>query len=79
MREVADDACLLVDPYNTYEIKDAIVAAAADSDLCSKMVARGRVVAERFSLHAYQRRLAEVYSRLTATQNEGIRMQVKAA
>ncbi len=79
MREVADDACLLVDPYNTYEIKDAMIAAAANSDLCSKMVARGRVVAERFSPDAHQRRLAKVYAKLTATQDAGIRTQVKAA
>ena len=79
MREIADDACLLVDPYKTHEIKEAIIAVATDSDLCSKMVTRGKVVAERFSPDEHQRRLAEVYRKLTATQNVGINLQVKAA
>jgi glycosyltransferase involved in cell wall biosynthesis len=62
MQEIADDACVLVDPYNTHEIKDAIIAVAANEDLCAQKAARGKIVANRYSPEAHQQRLEKVYS-----------------
>jgi glycosyltransferase involved in cell wall biosynthesis len=65
MSEIADDACLLVDPYNTYDIKGAIIAAAGDKGLCDAKISRGKIVAERYSPQAHQRRLGEAYEKVS--------------
>lgn len=66
MLEVAGDAAILVDPYNTREIKEAMVAMVRNPDLRADMVSRGAVVAKRFSPEAYQKRLEGLYSRLAS-------------
>ena len=67
MAEIAGDAGMLVDPYNTRDIKEAMIAVATNSGLREHKQEQGKVVAERFSVEAYQRRLAELYSRLAVT------------
>jgi glycosyltransferase involved in cell wall biosynthesis len=64
MSEIAGGACLLADPYDTHEIKGAIVAAASDDELCAAKVARGKIAAQRYSAEAHQRRLGEVYEKV---------------
>jgi len=66
MLEIAGDAAILVDPYDTREIKDAMVGAVRNADLRSEKVARGALVARRFSPEAYQKRLEGLYSRVKA-------------
>ena len=66
MLEIAGDAAILVDPYNTREIKDAMVEAVRNADLRADKVSRGALVAKRFSPEAYQKRLEALYSRVTA-------------
>ena len=66
MLEVAGDAAILVDPYNTREIKQAMIEIAHNPDLRADMVSRGAVVAKRFSPEAYQKRLEGLYSRVAA-------------
>jgi glycosyltransferase involved in cell wall biosynthesis len=61
MREIAGEGAILVDPYNTRDIKEAMLALAGNPMLCQDKVGIGRDIAQRFSQEAYQRRLTEVY------------------
>jgi glycosyltransferase involved in cell wall biosynthesis len=70
MKEVAGDAALLVDPYNTREIKDAIVAILSDSSLQSKKVMLGRQVAEGYSPDRYRERLTRLYANVAGSAAE---------
>ncbi|MGM9488982.1 glycosyltransferase family 4 protein [Ideonella sp. YS5] len=62
--EVAGDAALLVDPYRTEAIAEAMKRLDADDDLCFELGVRGRRQAEKFSEAAYAQRLAALYARL---------------
>ena len=66
MLEISGDAAILVDPYNTRDIKQAMIQIVKNPELCANMVSRGAVVAKRFSPEAYQRRIEGLYSRVTA-------------
>jgi glycosyltransferase involved in cell wall biosynthesis len=59
--EIAGEAALLVDPYDTQAIRRAIVDLDADAELRADLTARGLRQAERFSPEAYRNRLAELY------------------
>jgi glycosyltransferase involved in cell wall biosynthesis len=59
--EIAGDAALLVDPYNVDDIAQAICTIVADADLRRELSARGRRQAERFSVAAYEKRIAPLY------------------
>ena len=59
--EVAADAALLVDPYDTAAIARALRTIDGDEALRADMAARGRVQAAKFSRTAYRDRLAQVY------------------
>lgn len=62
--EVAGDAALLVDPYSTDQIGQALRRLDEDDDLCAELSKRGRQQAERFSESAYAGRLQSLYRRL---------------
>lgn len=62
--EVAGEAAILVDPYDTQSIRRGIQALDADEGLRIDLAARGRVNAMRFSPEAYQANLASLYDRL---------------
>lgn len=62
--EIAGDAALYVDPYDTYEIAQAIKAISADEDLRAELSCRGRKQAELFSMARYRERVAALYERL---------------
>ena len=64
MIEVAGDAGILVDPYNTREIKAAMIAVASNPELREVKIARGKAAAKRFSAEACEKRLSNVYSRI---------------
>jgi glycosyltransferase involved in cell wall biosynthesis len=59
--EVAGDAALLVDPYDTQAIRRAIESLDADEDLRADLTSRGLRQAAKFSPAAYESRLAGVY------------------
>ena len=59
--ELAGDAALLVDPYDTKQIAEAIRSLDADEALRTALSARGTARAQLFSHHNYCRRLNEVY------------------
>lgn len=59
--EIAGEAALLVDPYDSQAIRQGIVALDADADLRNELTARGRRQAEEYSPEAYRNRLAELY------------------
>ena len=61
MREIAGDAAILVNPYDTRDIKDGIIAAAFNADLCASKVERGKTVIKRFSPEAYKERVEKLY------------------
>jgi glycosyltransferase involved in cell wall biosynthesis len=63
--EVAGEAALLVDPYDTQAITTAIRALDSDQDLRRELTERGFRQAERFSPAAYQARLMELYSQVS--------------
>jgi glycosyltransferase involved in cell wall biosynthesis len=79
MLEVADDAAILVDPYNTREIKDAMIATAGNPDLRAEKVARGVVVAKRFAPEAYRKRLRGLYARIRAPAGAPVGMVAQGA
>lgn len=64
--EIAGDAAILVDPYNTREIKNAMLAAIGNPHLRDEKIEKGRSVAQRFSPAAYQKRVSEVYDQVAA-------------
>lgn len=59
--EIAGDAALIVDPYDVQAIRRGVVALDRDADLRAELVRRGVEQAAKFSLQAYQARLAELY------------------
>lgn len=61
--EVAGEATVMVDPYDTAAIARAIRMVDADADLRADLAARGRVQAGRFNREAYRERLESVYAR----------------
>ena len=64
--EVAGNAALLVDPYDTAAIADALRRLDADPALRARMAAEGRAQAERFSIPEYQARLRTLYAAVLA-------------
>jgi glycosyltransferase involved in cell wall biosynthesis len=64
LREVAGDAALLVDPYDTLAMAGAIAALEKQDDLRADLAARGRVRATEFSGEHYAQRVEELYARL---------------
>jgi transposase len=55
--EVAGDAALLVQPYATNEIRDAIRALHQDKDLRIALENRGRARAQKFGMQNYEEHL----------------------
>jgi glycosyltransferase involved in cell wall biosynthesis len=64
MKEIAGDAALLVDPYNTREIKDAIIAMVSSSSLQSEKSMLGYKVAACYSSERYRDRLERLYEKV---------------
>ena len=62
--EIAGDAALCIDPYETDDIAGAIKTIAADSDLRAELSRRGRRQAELFSVARYRQRIAALYEQL---------------
>jgi glycosyltransferase involved in cell wall biosynthesis len=60
--EVAADAALTVDPYDTSAIARAVRQMDGDAGLRADFAARGRVQAAKFSREAYRDKLAHVYN-----------------
>jgi len=65
MKEIGGDAAIFVDPYDPRSIKEAMLGTVHNSELRNEKIARGYAVAQRFSQEAYQKRLVEVYKRLS--------------
>ncbi len=61
--EVAGDAAVMVDPYDTQAITQAIRAIDADADMRADFVARGKERATLFSPEIYREKLRDVYDR----------------
>ena len=62
--EVTGDAALLVDPYDTHAISEAIRAIDSDGELRGELSKRGLKQAALFSSERYRSRLTEMYDRL---------------
>ena len=62
--EIAGDAALYVNPYETYQIAEAIRTISADEGMRAELSRRGRVQAELFSIDRYRERVAALYQRL---------------
>ena len=71
--EVAGDAAVLVDPYDTRGMAEAIQAIDAHDSLRAELAARGLRRAALFSPEAYRARLAELYTKL------GVNLEAKPA
>ncbi|MBU8542581.1 MULTISPECIES: glycosyltransferase family 4 protein [Roseomonadaceae] len=67
--EVVGDAALTVDPYDTRAMAEAIQALDGDANLRAELSARGPRQAALFDAAHYDRRLAEMYSRIGITLN----------
>jgi len=63
--EVAGDAAVLVDPYDTVAIARAISTIVADTDLRRELSRRGKLQAQKFSMESYQDRVEHLYTTLT--------------
>jgi glycosyltransferase involved in cell wall biosynthesis len=64
MPEIAGDAALLVDPYDTGDMAAAIRKLDREPDLLAELSARGRLRAGAFSMAKYQQRMRGVYADL---------------
>jgi glycosyltransferase involved in cell wall biosynthesis len=64
--EIAGEAGLLVDPYDTAAIAEGIRTLDADPELCASLSARGLKQAELFSPERFAERTGEVYRRVAA-------------
>jgi glycosyltransferase involved in cell wall biosynthesis len=64
MKEIAGDAALLVDPYNTQEIKEAIIAIVSNNSLQSEKSILGYKVAACYSGERYRDRLEKLYEKI---------------
>src|SRR3984893_8265676 len=62
--EIAGDAALYVNPYETDDIARAIKTIVADAGLRTELAQRGRVPAELFSVERYRERVAALYEQL---------------
>jgi len=62
--EIAGDAALYVNPYDTDGIAEAIKTITADDGLRIELSRRGRIQAELFSVARYRERIAALYERL---------------
>jgi glycosyltransferase involved in cell wall biosynthesis len=62
--EVAGDAALMVDPYNTPDLTDAIIEIDRNEALRADLTARGLKQAEIYSPARYRERLSALYGRL---------------
>ena len=62
--EIAGDAALYVNPYETDEIARAIKTIVADAGLRADLAERGRARAELFSVERYRERVAALYEQL---------------
>jgi glycosyltransferase involved in cell wall biosynthesis len=61
--EVAGDAALMIDPYDTAALTQAFRQIDADADLRAELTRRGLVQADLFSTAAYRERLRALYAR----------------
>ena len=61
MPEVAGDAAVKVDPYETQSIRDGLELMLRDADLRDELEQRGRVWAERFTVESQARGVLEAY------------------
>ena len=61
--EVAGDAAILIDPYDTHAISKALIELDNDEGLRDALVAKGLERAKTFSEEAYRARLAPLYAR----------------
>jgi glycosyltransferase involved in cell wall biosynthesis len=68
--EVAGDAALLVDPYDTRAMAEAIQRLDADATLRAELAARGPKRAATFNAADYGKRLRAMYARLGITLEE---------
>jgi len=62
--EVAGDAAMLVDPYDTHAITTAIRALNSNAELRGELSAKGLKQADLYSSERYRARLEEMYNRL---------------
>ncbi|NLR97980.1 glycosyltransferase family 4 protein [Rhizobium sp. P38BS-XIX] len=62
--EIAGQAALLVDPYNTEDMRKAIVSLDQDDDLCSSYSKAGPRQAARFSPERYEQKVSAFYDTL---------------
>ena len=62
--EIAGEAALYVDPYDTDEIARAIKTIVADGDLRAELVRRGRQQAALFSVERYRERVSDLYKNI---------------
>jgi glycosyltransferase involved in cell wall biosynthesis len=62
--EIAGDAALYVNPYDTYQIAQAIRTISADEGMRAELSRRGLMQAERFSMARYRERVAALYERV---------------
>jgi glycosyltransferase involved in cell wall biosynthesis len=69
--EVAGDAALLIDPYDTRMMAEAIQALDSDTELRATLAGRGPKQAALFSPDAYGKRLLDLYAKLGVRLGEG--------
>jgi glycosyltransferase involved in cell wall biosynthesis len=62
--EIAADAALLVDPYDTEEMRKGMRKLAEDDDLCSFLATAGPRHAQRFSSERYSQTVSKLYGEL---------------
>ena len=67
-KEIAGDGALLIDPYDTRAMAEAIARLDVDAELRGSLSDRGVRVADRYSMAAYTRKIHSLYDHVLATK-----------
>ncbi|MDZ4840769.1 MAG: glycosyltransferase family 1 protein [Hyphomicrobium aestuarii] len=73
LAEIAREAALLVDPYDSEAMANAIHRLDMDADLRAELSSRGRKNAQRFDKESYQRALASLYQKFIPADRQSPR------
>jgi glycosyltransferase involved in cell wall biosynthesis len=68
IKSVAANAALLVNPYNTGEIREGIVRLLNDKDLCHRLIENGLKNAAKYTAESVSKQYLAVYQKMMAEQ-----------
>lgn len=77
--EVAGEAALLIDPYDTRDIRDGLAALSQNDELAAQLVAAGHRRVGAFAPERHAQRLSSVYDKVVAARKQSERSTLQPA